>query len=187
MTKDRTFFIHVSVEQIKQLDEQNENREDKQNRSDLWNQLANAIDLRNAQDQVLWSIFGTFWAANAILLVALFPSGRFPKVPAVGIIISLVGMIMSLIWYGMQRRALGHLNRHEELITEIETRLGIDQKLATSARINDESYARNLGGGIAARWLMKISSIIVAGFWAIMLGFFLCLGYFIKCNFHGFY
>ncbi len=37
----------------------------------MWDQLANAINLRSSQDQVLCTITGIFSAANAVLLVAL--------------------------------------------------------------------------------------------------------------------
>lgn len=47
-------------------------------RNELWSQLQNAIHLRSSQDQVLWTIFGIFGAANAILLVALFQNGLVP-------------------------------------------------------------------------------------------------------------
>ena len=58
------------------------NEEDKYqllNRPEKWTQLTNALNLRSSQDQVLWSIFGAFWGANAILLVALFTTGKLPE------------------------------------------------------------------------------------------------------------
>jgi hypothetical protein len=39
------------------------------NPDQLWNQLANAVALVAKQDQIVWAIFGAFWAANAVLLV----------------------------------------------------------------------------------------------------------------------
>ena len=63
----------------------------------LWHQLSNSINLRSSQDQVLWNIIGTFGATNAILLVALFSQGEPPKNNTVGIVISLVGLILSAV------------------------------------------------------------------------------------------
>ena len=67
------------------------------NRPEIWTQLTNAINLRASKDQVLWSIFGAFWGANAILLVALFTTGK-PPVESVGAVVSIVGFSLSLIW-----------------------------------------------------------------------------------------
>ena len=46
--------------------------------SALWSQLANAVALVGKQDQIVWAIFGIFWAANAVLVVALFTTGALP-------------------------------------------------------------------------------------------------------------
>lgn len=39
---------------------------------ELWQQLGHAVSLDTSENQVVWTIFGLFWAADAILLVALF-------------------------------------------------------------------------------------------------------------------
>lgn len=140
-------------------------------RDDLWRQLNNAIHLRSAQDQVLWSIFGVFWAANAILLVALFQNGQIPA-SAIGIVISVVGALLSLVWHQIQGRALGNVFKHEALIERLELRLEIPENLATSGNINKEDYNRFLGRGIRARQLMPICSIIAAIVWALAFLFF---------------
>jgi hypothetical protein len=145
-------------------------------RQELWGQLANAINMRSAQDQVLWSIFGTFWAANAILLVALFTTGTMPTSPVVGIVVSIVGAVLSSAWYAMQARALGHLMRYEELIKRIENKLNFDPEYAISAEINRQAYDQYLGKGPRARKLMKACSIIGAASWVVACGFFLGIG-----------
>ena len=147
-------------------------------RSELWAQLANAINLRSSQDEVLWSIFGTFWAANAILLVALFTGGGLPTDPSVGIVVSIVGAILSLTWYAIQGRALGHLMRHEELIKRIEAELDFDPDCAVSAEINRRAYDKYLGKHPRARVLMKVYSIGGAISWAGALLYFLLRGTF---------
>ena len=150
-----------------------ENTYTKLDRSELWSQLANAISLRSSQDQVLWSIFGTFWAANAILLVALFTSGTMPSDPFVGIVISVVGILLSLTWHVIQNRALGHLMRHEMLVTMIETSLGFDPNYAVSADLNQGPYDTYLGKGIRARRVMPACSIGVTALWLLALVVFL--------------
>jgi hypothetical protein len=56
----------------------------------LWSQLGNAVALAAKQDQIVWAVFGVFWAANAVLLVALFTTGDLPK-RSVGLVVSIVG------------------------------------------------------------------------------------------------
>lgn len=140
-------------------------------RDDLWRQLGNAIHLRSAQDQVLWSIFGVFWAANAILLVALFQSGAAPTNP-IGMVISGVGALLSFVWYRIQGRALGHVRRHETLMERLERQLEIPEDLATSGNINQEDYNRFLSRGIRARQLMPICSLVAVILWVLAFLFF---------------
>ena len=83
---------------------------------ELWRQLSNANTLRSSEDQVLWSISGIFWAANAILLVALFQNGKLPDSHLPRLAISAVGAILSLTQYFLQGRTLGHIKRYEKLI-----------------------------------------------------------------------
>jgi len=156
----------------------NKNRLPSLKRNELWSQLSNAINMRSAQDQVLWSIFGTFWAANAILLVALFTTGTMPQDSSVGIVVSSVGTFLSLIWYAIQARALGHLMRHEELIKRIEKELQFDPNYAISADINPTSdkILGKVPKLLRARILMNISSIIGAAIWAVAFVLFIRRG-----------
>jgi hypothetical protein len=142
-------------------------------RKELWNQLTNAINMRSSQDQVLWSIFGTFWAANAILLVALFTTGKLPTDSTVCTVVSVVGIMLSLTWYAIQARALGHLMRYEELIKRIESKINFDPDYALSADINRNDYNHYLGKTPRARILMKVYSICGAISWGLALVFFL--------------
>jgi hypothetical protein len=70
----------------------------------LWNQLSNAVALVAKQDQIVWAVFGVFWAANAVLLVALFTTGKLPE-QSVGIIVSGVGLALSVVWLAID---IGH-------------------------------------------------------------------------------
>jgi len=100
---------------------------------ELWDQLTRVRDARNAQDGVLWNMFSTFWASNAVLLVALFSTGKPPESPVVGIVVSTVGTALSLAWYGIQARVLGHIVRFEELTREIERRLNLEPEITLNA------------------------------------------------------
>lgn len=141
-------------------------------RTELWTQLANALQLRSSQDQVLWSGFGAFWAANAILLVALFPGGVLPSDP-VGLLISVFGALLALVWYVIQERVLGHLMRHEALIAKLEATIGFDPTYALSGELNQELYDTYLKKGLKARNVIKLSSLGVIAFWLIMLVIFI--------------
>jgi len=87
--------------------------------SQMWHQLENVIKLRSTEDQISWSIFGIFWAANAILLVALFQNGTMPH-GTVGIVIALVGFGLSFVWHRIQNRALKYVEMYEAIIEKLE-------------------------------------------------------------------
>lgn len=130
-------------------------------------QLANAINLRSSQDQVLWTITGIFSAANAVLLVALFSNGGLPTEPIVGVILSLVGLLMSVIWFCIQGRAIRRIKYYERVIDKIERDLlGLSRELRTTPPPN---------GGVPARRLMRV----LAGGW--VAGWFIGFGYFVCC------
>lgn len=135
-------------------------------REEMWNQLSNAISLRSSQDQVLWSIFGAFWATNAILLVALFNTGQ-PPGKLVGIVVSVVGFVISVTWHELWMRALGHVRRHETLMERIERKLGFEPQFAVSSDINIEDYKENVGKGIRARQIMPFLSVTAAILWLV--------------------
>jgi len=129
------------------------------NRPEMWNQLTNAINLRSSQDQVLWTIFGAFWATSAILLVALFTTGKLPENPVVGIAVASVGAAISLAWHFIQKRALGHVGRYEELMRKLEVELSLRAGLAVSTEINREDYVQYVGEGPRARKVMPVCSL----------------------------
>lgn len=141
------------------------NPRDAKGREELWNQLSHAIDLRSSQDQVLWSIFGFFGAANAVLLAALFASGGFPKDPWVPVVVVSAGILLSITWQLISSRALGHISRHEALMKAIEYKLQIPQTLAVSAAINFQSYQIHVASGIPARVLLARFGWGAAALW----------------------
>ena len=110
-------------------------------------QLSRAADLRSTEDQVLWSIFGAFWGANTVLLVALFATGKLPESPFVGLVVSAAGTLLSVVWHVIQRRAIGHLKRFDVLMERLERDLDVPPHYAVSAKINVEDHDACLGSG----------------------------------------
>jgi len=143
-------------------------------RAELLQQLSNVVLMCANEEQVIWSIFGTFGATNAILLVALFSTGKLPESPFVGPAVSAVGALLSLVWHLIQRRVRGHLERFEGTMLLLEERLGIGPRLALSAWINKDAYGRL--SPPRARPLMEACSLVSALSWFV---FFL---YFVACR-----
>ena len=129
-------------------------------------QLANASNLRSAEDRELWRIFQIFWAANAILLVALFSNGDLPT-NLVGTVISGVGFGMSAMWSWIQHRVRGHVLRYERLIEKLERRLRMPPEYAVSSEINREDYQRYLGKGPRTGTIMIVCGLAVTIVWFI--------------------
>lgn len=140
-------------------------------RDELWLHLSNVISLRNSQDQVSWLIYGTFWASNTILIVALLSSGNIPTNPIVGIVITSIGFILCIIWLNIQHRAIGHLKRYEHLKFKLEKEL-LPVQLSSSSKINNEDYNRFVRKGHSARIIMRFSIILCVISWIIGLLFF---------------
>ena len=154
-------------------EENGQNKSTPLGRQDLWTQLGYAINMRSSIDQVLWTVFGTFWATNAILLVALFTTGDVPSNPKVGLVVAVLGLSLSVIWHLVQNRALGHLVLFETIISRVEKTLRIDPDFAVSHDINRADYCRFLERGPRARTLMALCSKIVFFLWTAAFLFFL--------------
>ncbi|MBI2980431.1 MAG: hypothetical protein HYY41_06380 [Chloroflexi bacterium] len=137
----------------------------------MWHQLENAIKLRSTEDQISWSIFGIFWAANAILLVAVFQNGTVPHGTA-GIIIALVGFGLSFVWHKIQNRALNYVIFYEAVIEKLERALKIEGEYAVSGKISGEAWETIIGRGIRVRQWMRGSTWVVMILWGIALAVF---------------
>jgi len=144
---------------------------------ELWAQLRNAIMLRSTEDHILWNIFGIFAAANAILFIALFQTGDFPKNNIVGIIISGVGLSLSVVWFLIQWRTLGHIKRYEAVMERAENKLKIKPNYAVSGWINVEDYDKYLGKKPRVRTVMQRFSIIAGIGWLALISFFIYCGW----------
>jgi len=139
---------------------------------DLWRQLQNAISLRSTQDQILWQIFGVFWASNAVLLVALVATGHLPGDPVVGLIVAGAGTALCVAWNLIQRRALGHLGRDEKLMAKYERALHVDPAFAVSWDVNREAYDTYVSNGPRARHVMNGTGLFALAFWVILAIYF---------------
>jgi hypothetical protein len=137
-----------------------------QNLTELWNQLGNAITLVSKEDQVVWTIFGIFWAANILLLGALFVTGRVPD-PPVGAIISAGGVALCLVWTLVQSRALRFLSFYEAVQKALEARLIKEPQFALTTTINQAAFGNARGTDVRARRVMMTSSIVTTIFWLI--------------------
>ena len=142
-------------------------------RGDLWNQLGNAVSMVGKEDQIVWTIFGVFWAANAVLLVALFTNGSIPA-PSVGIIVSSAGTMLSWVWYFIQRRAIGWLAYYERILHLLEEKyLNIPGEIALSGYINKTTFNEIVGQGVRVRPLIVGSGAITAILWTLALLWFI--------------
>jgi hypothetical protein len=137
-------------------------------RQELFLQLQNAIALRSAQDQVLWTILGFFGATNAVLITAIFSSGDLPKTYIIPAFVIPTGMALCFAWNTIQARALGHIKRHEALMARLETALALPHAIATSSKLNRELYEEFLEGGRPARSIMPLFGWLALLMWFLL-------------------
>ncbi|NHZ86590.1 MAG: hypothetical protein GWP19_12045 [Planctomycetia bacterium] len=98
-------------------------------RNELITLLQNHSNLRTGQDQVLWGIFGAFWATNSLLLVSIFVSSENWNYLFVLLIISIVGILISIVWSFIQIRALRRIELYENTISWIEEKLCLPDEI----------------------------------------------------------
>lgn len=128
--------------------------------SHLWSQLNNAVILVAKQDQIVWAVFGVFWAANAVLLGALFTNGDFPE-RLVGLIVSIAGFALSLIWLAIENRALAWLKYYEAIVKKLEQNyLHIPSCVAFTG--HPETVR-----GIRVRPIMQICPLVCTVLWCV--------------------
>jgi hypothetical protein len=137
-------------------------------RSELWNQLQNALSSRSSVDQVYWTSYSIFWATNAVLLVALFSTGKLSTNTWVMIVISTVGLVQLYTWKTIQNRVLGHLERAEALILRIEEDLGLGERHALSVRLSKSDYREFIDKGRSSRFAVKASILFIGISWGLL-------------------
>ncbi|MBI3872072.1 MAG: hypothetical protein HY304_03225 [candidate division Zixibacteria bacterium] len=128
---------------------------------ELQDQLGHAVTMAAKQDQIVWTVYGVFCAANAVLLVALFTTGKVPP-PPVGMVVSAAGAALSWAWWIIQWRALCWLGYYETIIEQVEILLNLPAELCLSSGINKVTR-RDRIRGMRVRGL-KVGSALVAAF-----------------------
>ncbi len=124
----------------------------------LWKMLGLVVELRSSEDQTTWTVASIFWAANALLLLALFQEWKDGSLNNLRIILSVVGLAFSAVWFFVQGRGLAHIRRYEDLIKTYEQKLGYVgdfAHLAQSPEINVEQANKFLGGKV--EWTLRMS------------------------------
>ena len=139
----------------------------KTTRAELLVQLQNAVALRNGQDQVLWTIAGFFGASNAVLLAGLFQTGQFPTDHWVPAILIAAAVVLSAAWSEIQRRALGHIDRHERVMYELEIALALPARL-TLSKINLDLHGPLLRAGMPARVVIGRMGLAALILWCVV-------------------
>lgn len=151
-------------------------------RSELFILLQNFSNLRTGQDQVMWSIIGSFWTANSVLIVCIFTSQENIFHQS-GITVSIVGFVISLVWNLIQNRALKRIILYEDAIKEIEKKLKLEYKHCSFLTSNTKVYESSINKN-SARYIMKLFSKSVIYLW--LISFFIFTFLLLKkhmCNF----
>jgi len=136
-------------------------------RNELFLLLQNFSNLRTGQDQVMWSIIGSFWTANSVLIVCIF-TAQANIFHQSGITVSIVGFVISLVWNLIQNRALKRIILYENAIKEIEEKLKLDYKHCSFFTSTSKSYDSSKDKN-SARYILKLFSKSVIYVWLLSL------------------
>jgi hypothetical protein len=113
----------------------------------------------SVSDSGYWTVFGTFWATNAILLVALFDQGKLPRNSFISWVVCGAGCAASAVWAITQGGALYHQRRLENSLRKLESSIIPDDDLRVTSHL----------GVPWARILMVVCSIIAFAGWLYLL------------------
>lgn len=138
-------------------------------RVELITLLQNFSNLRTAQDQVLWSIFGSLWGTNALLLISFFSAGDKWSISQVGIVVSIIGLLISFIWDIIQTKTIARRDMYEDSIQYIEKKLCIDKELFAFSKVPKSSRVFKF----RAKHLLKCYCISILFGWGLALIFFI--------------
>jgi hypothetical protein len=145
-------------------------------RDELLILLQNSSTLRTGQDQVVWSIFGAFWATNALLLISLFSVGEKWDENIVGILISIIGISISYIWTSIQLRSINRIQMHEDAMQYIENelKLPIEVRSYSVPPLVSIIPLFSIRIKTKARDTMRFCCPIVLSIWTVTLIYFIC-------------
>ena len=134
-------------------------------RKELGDQLSRAVTIRCNQDQIVWRAFIGFWGSNSLLLVALSQKGELTDKPGLVAAVTFTGFLLSLSWWQILRRTLGHLSRYDHLIDTIERKLNLPCDIAFSDDINTEDVHRFMPHGPPGRPIMRFCCLTSGVLW----------------------
>ena len=139
--------------------------------SDLWSILTLATNIRNSEDQVLWTFSGIFGAANSLLIAVYFSSQTILDDGNLGrILIPVVGIILSLFWDVLNSRAMKIIKMMERIKFKIESIVIKNPEYATHADVNITLAKEfKLKRGVKGRFLIRIFGKIFILIWIIPL------------------
>ena len=123
----------------------------------LRDQLGNVVTLQTTQNQIVWTVFGVFWAAEVVLLAALFTTGKLAPDKGTIWTVGIIGVLLSAVWLAILTRAIAYAAFYERIIHELEVKLRIPAKFAVSREINRSAFEKGLRG-FSVRGLMLICS-----------------------------
>jgi hypothetical protein len=131
----------------------------------MFRQLDNVVKLASKEDRIIWTIFSIFWAAEALLIVAIFNDHGISN-ELVFLTVSFVGLLISLVWFLVQRRSIKWLEYYEELIRLIEIEIEIPKEFSISPLINVKLFHDKVDKGIHVRDVMYCSGLLCFIAWS---------------------
>ena len=132
----------------------------------LRDQLRNAVARWSAEDQVSWAIFSLFMAANAIIARQLPHRDHWfsASFACAG------GLAASIVWRVLQGRVVWHLSFFEDVVWELEKKLGLSGRFLLSSRHNLVNKKVCIRGLARSVMLLSIDGATVV--WALALWYF---------------
>jgi hypothetical protein len=127
--------------------------------NDLWKHLNHVVAYITTTLQTTWTSFGIFSAANAVVLAALVKDGHLPE-RRVGLIVSLCGVALSLVWLVIQHRMLAWLGFYESIMAELQGKL-----LGERYSLSPMGHWRRIGG-VPVRPIMILGPALSAIAWS---------------------
>jgi hypothetical protein len=106
-------------------------------------QLQNVISLRTDEHQTWLKIFFASFTTNALLLIAIFHSEKFPDKIIDEVIISLFGILITIIIIFIQNRAFLAMKAYEDFSKVLEKKLKL--KKYSYNKFRDKALANNKG------------------------------------------
>ena len=133
-----------------------------------WTQLGYAVQNRTEVVERVWTVFGHFWTTNAVLLIALCATGKFPD-RKISALICVAGVVASIVWWQVQGREGRYLVRFTSLVKQLENDLRVPSKYRLSGRLDERSESWVSGGlpRVSTRKVIQYCCLAVAVLWLV--------------------